>query len=584
MVAVFPFLLGWLANSSLGAETLWNVRNIPRENVTVIAHRSAGDLAPENCLESLVFTWKMGGVPEVDVRTTKDGHIVMFHDGDFSRILPHASTEMKKKRIEDLTFEEVRRLDIGAFRGKEFEGQRVVSIEEICTALREDKWRQVYVDVKNVDFRQLAEATEGLHDQIILTTGKDTDLVRWHAIAPQSTGMLWMGLGQMNDADIETRFLSLRKSHFAGIHHLQIHVAKEADGTLRPSAWCIRKAGDELRTHGIELQTMPWRTKDWPNAATDLAFYKELLTLGSAAFGSDRPDIAFQALDEFYREAPKDYNLRHTFPLDQVIVQGHRGVGDLAPEGTMESFTMAWTMGLVPEADIRMTQDGHIVSFHDENFARVLPHASEEMKKKGVKDLTFEENRALDVGSFRGSRFQGQRMSSMEEMIEALQKDRRRMIYLDVKKIDFSVLAKATAAVHPQIILASSKYEEIKQWKKEAPRAKALLWMPTTWGGGLTDIEQRFDAIRDQNFAKIDQVQIHVTVDDNGVIKPDPEILKRAAHELRRFGVLFQTLSYKNGNKPETYWRLMDLGCASFATDYPMETMKAIKDYYRPSL
>jgi len=85
------------------AEPVWNIRNIPLERVSVVAHRGAGDLAPENTMEALELSWSMGCIPELDVRTTKDGHLMMFHDKNFARIMPNASTEMKKKRLEDLT-------------------------------------------------------------------------------------------------------------------------------------------------------------------------------------------------------------------------------------------------------------------------------------------------------------------------------------------------------------------------------------------------------------------------------------------------------------------------------------------------
>lgn len=133
---------GWVAAATLicisttpAAEPVWNVRNIPLERVSVVAHRGAGFLAPENTMEALELSWSMGCIPELDVRTTKDGHVMMFHDGNFTRILPNAPEAMKKKRLEDLTYVEAKELDIGAFRGAQFAGQRIVSLAEIVAAL-----------------------------------------------------------------------------------------------------------------------------------------------------------------------------------------------------------------------------------------------------------------------------------------------------------------------------------------------------------------------------------------------------------------------------------------------------------------
>ncbi len=82
-----------------------------------------------------------------------------------------------------------------------------------------------------------------------------------------------------------------------------------------------------------------------------------------------------------------DWNITDHTPFDQIIIQGHRGVGDLAEENTIEAFVLAWKMGIYPECDLRMTKDGVIVPFHDDNFARVVKGAAPELKKKGVKVL-----------------------------------------------------------------------------------------------------------------------------------------------------------------------------------------------------
>ena len=106
------------------------------------------------------------------------------------------------------------------------------------------------------------------------------------------------------------------------------------------------------------------------------------------------------------------------------------------------------------------------MSFHDNNFARIIPDAPEDVKKMGVKDFTYEECRKLDVGAYKGEQFKGQRMVDLNEMIAALKEDPKRRIYFDVKSIDFEALAKLTEEVHPQITLTSSNYQQLKTWKK----------------------------------------------------------------------------------------------------------------------
>lgn len=272
------------------------------------------------------------------------------------------------------------------------------------------------------------------------------------------------------------------------------------------------------------------------------------------------------------------WNVRDHMPAEKVIVQAHRGAGDLAPEGSREAFELGWSLGCVPEADLRRTKDGVIVSFHDDNLARTLPDASPEMKQKGVVDLTFEEVRQLDIGRFRGEKFAGQKVISLADMVQILKAHPERSLYIDIKKVDFTQLAKETVEVHPQLILASTKYPEIQEWKRVAPKSRTLHWM----GGTEAKLAERFEALRKVDFAGIDQIQIHVQVSTNGTFSPSEEFLRKAGDELRKHRILFQTFPMKR-QETKVFQRLLDLGCMSFATDHPDVARAAIRDYYSRS-
>jgi glycerophosphoryl diester phosphodiesterase len=580
---------GFMAVAAFGAwaaDPEWNIRTIPLERVTVTAHRGAGDLAPENTMEALELTWSMGCIPEVDVRTTKDGHLVMFHDKNFARIMPNASPEMKKKRLEDLTWDEAKQLDIGSFRGPQFAGQRIVSLSEICDALRKDSKRSVYIDVKNVDFTKMARETEGLHGQVILATGSEADCARWKRVAPKSDTFLWVGSwGDTNDTKLEQRFAKLRETGFTNINRLQVHCHFSTNNDrMVPSDDFVRRTGVEVRSHGVEYQTMPW---DVPHTEK---IYIRLLDLGTEGFGTDRPDIAKSALSNYYRLGATNWNVRQHIPLSKFTAQAHRGAGDLAPEGSLEAFELGWKLGCIPEADLRETKDGVIVSFHDNNFARILPNAPEDLKKKGIADLTYDEVKKLDVGSFRDAKFAGQRVTSIADMVKILKAHPERSLYIDIKKVDFAKLAGQTEDVHPQLILASTKYDEIKKWRQVAPKSRTLHWMggPQTWMSGdpndpkgpQAQLAKRIEALRAVNFAGIDQIQIHVNTTPEGVFYPSEAFLREVGNELRTRGILFQTLPWKQKDH-KVFKRLLDLGVASFATDYPDELMAAVREYYQ---
>src|SRR4051812_22513305 len=82
-------------------------------------------------------------------------------------------------------------------------------------------------------------------------------------------------------------------------------------------------------------------------------------------------------------QTPKksDWTIKGHIAPEQFVIQSHRGAGELAEENTPEAFELGWSLGTVPESDVRTTKDGVIVAFHDNNFARVVKDASEELKK-----------------------------------------------------------------------------------------------------------------------------------------------------------------------------------------------------------
>jgi glycerophosphoryl diester phosphodiesterase len=274
-------------------------------------------------------------------------------------------------------------------------------------------------------------------------------------------------------------------------------------------------------------------------------------------------------------ELRSDWNVRDCLPLDEVIVQSHRGAGALSPENSLEAFDIAWRLGTVPEADLRTTKDGVIVAFHDNDFERILPEAPADQRKKGVADLTWRELQRLDIGAWKGEKFRGQRIPHMSEVYEILVRHPERRFYIDIKNVDLPQLAKESQAVHKQLILASTKYDVIRQWKRLAPDSATLHWM----GGTEAELAKRLAGLRETNFADINQLQIHVRTAADGTLSPSPQFLLQTGEELRRRGILFQALPW-NRKDPEICWRLMDLGVASFATDYPDVVMQAIRDYY----
>ena len=275
-----------------------------------------------------------------------------------------------------------------------------------------------------------------------------------------------------------------------------------------------------------------------------------------------------------------EWNVRNHFPISQITVQSHRGAGKLAPENTIKAFQLAWKLGTVPEADLRTTKDDVIVAFHDSNFKRLVKDAGPDLKSKGVEDLDWPEVQRLDVGSWMGLEFVGCRVPSLDETLDLLKEQPKRRLYLDIKNVDIRRLANAVreAGVESQVILASTDYDLIRRWKSLAPASGTLHWM----GGTEEELTERLRKLQEVKFSGITQLQIHVRTketEQGKVLSPTDSFLIATGSELRKHGILFQALPWGRSDAP-VYWQLMDLGVASFATDYPDTTMDAIRQYY----
>lgn len=276
-----------------------------------------------------------------------------------------------------------------------------------------------------------------------------------------------------------------------------------------------------------------------------------------------------------------DWTVRGNLPHQDFIIQSHRGAGELAPENTLEAFELGWKLGTWPEADLRTTKDGVIVAFHDANFERTVKDAPPELRKKGVKDITFAELSRLDVGGWKGDQFNGRRVSSISDVFRLMRGKPERHLYLDIKNVELKQLAEEVRAngVVKQVVLASTKYDVIREWKKLVPDSQTLNWM----GGTEEELNKRLAEVRAANFAGITQLQLHVRLNTNSA-SAEPFNLSRqfvrdTGTELRRHGVMLQSLPWGVA-EPTVYWRLLDLGVMAFATDHPEITTKAVRDYY----
>ncbi len=107
----------------------------------VIAHRGASHDAPENTLAAFNLAWEQGadGI-EGDFHLTGDGEIVCVHDATTER------TAGRSMIVADATLAELRRLDVGSWKGVQWRGARIPAIDEVFATIPEEK--RVFVEIK----------------------------------------------------------------------------------------------------------------------------------------------------------------------------------------------------------------------------------------------------------------------------------------------------------------------------------------------------------------------------------------------------------------------------------------------------
>ena len=97
----------------------------------LIAHRGLLQHAPENTLPAFSSCLELGMGFELDIRTTKDGKLVVLHDATLER-----TTDGPGRPLTEFTWDQLREFDAGSWFDPRFTGLRVPSLEETFSLIR----------------------------------------------------------------------------------------------------------------------------------------------------------------------------------------------------------------------------------------------------------------------------------------------------------------------------------------------------------------------------------------------------------------------------------------------------------------
>jgi glycerophosphoryl diester phosphodiesterase len=160
-------LLVIFAHVSLGA--------VMSQAVEIIGHRGASYDAPENTLASFRLGYEQqADADELDIHLTRDGKIVVIHDFDTAR------TGGNTNKVVDQTFDEIRRLNLGAWgkwKGKGF-SEKIPTLDEVLALVPDG--RRLFIEIKcgpevlPALERSLQQAGKKPEQTVIIGFGYDT--------------------------------------------------------------------------------------------------------------------------------------------------------------------------------------------------------------------------------------------------------------------------------------------------------------------------------------------------------------------------------------------------------------------------
>ncbi len=160
---------------------------------------------------------------------------------------------------------------------------------------------------------------------------------------------------------------------------------------------------EKVNVGALPTLAMPAAQKRYPTNGKFLLFIVSLGVIGTTALAA----IGLWQLPQLGKAADQ------LNPFRKPSITCHRGYSAAAPENTLPAFQAAMDVGAdCIELDVQMTKDGVVVVSHDPTLQRCTG------VNRRICDMTFEEVRALDAGSFFDAKFAGTKIPTLQEVID----------------------------------------------------------------------------------------------------------------------------------------------------------------------
>jgi len=150
------------------------------DHMEIVCHRGANQYAPENTYASAVrcIDWEMDYL-EIDVNTSRDGVMYLFHGPDLSR------TTAATGKIYEWDSAELDELDCGSWFDPSFHGERIPRLEDFLRWV--DHRIKIFFDVKYADLEELVDMVYrlSLQEECFFWFGRPQFAQRFVEVAPK---------------------------------------------------------------------------------------------------------------------------------------------------------------------------------------------------------------------------------------------------------------------------------------------------------------------------------------------------------------------------------------------------------------
>lgn len=166
----------------------------------------------------------------------------------------------------------------------------------------------------------------------------------------------------------------------------------------------------------------------------------------------------------------------------EIKIFAHRGASGYAPENTFSAFDKALALNSdFIELDVQLSKDGKLVVIHDQTVDRTTNGSGR------VHDLTFDQLKDLDAGSWFSKNFKGEKIPSLEQVFNRYEGRIGFLIefkYPDINKgiekklAEFLKRRGSHKPINEEIIVQSFERDSLKMFKRYVPNIPVGLLLP----------------------------------------------------------------------------------------------------------